>query len=134
MFILAAKPEGVLLLPRLTRPARSAGEAILEALIGINLAPGTWAILTGCVVTDPAPTGRSAAAGRRSTCRAVRNCIFDEHPQWKYAPHGATAESVHHRPVALPESVHLVAEAQKIQVDLPPPSLSSANVDLPCGV
>ena len=60
VFILAAQGgKGVLLLPRDSRVLRGQpAEAILGALIGVNLAPADLqAILTGCVVPDPMPTG-----------------------------------------------------------------------------
>lgn len=60
VFILAAESgRGVLLLPRESRVLRNEpAESILDALIGVNLAPGDLqAILTGCVVPTPTPTG-----------------------------------------------------------------------------
>jgi hypothetical protein len=59
-FILAAPDEnGVLYLPRESRVLRNERpEAILDALIGVNLAPADLqAILTGCVVPDGRATG-----------------------------------------------------------------------------
>jgi hypothetical protein len=59
-FVLAADARGAtLLLPREKQVVRSArGEDILAALTGIALAPADlMAILTGCVVPSPHPTG-----------------------------------------------------------------------------
>jgi len=60
IFMLAAQGgDAVLSLPRDQRVLRGQPpQAILEALVGVNLAPADLqAILTGCVVPNPMPTG-----------------------------------------------------------------------------
>ena len=139
MFILAAQAgKGVLLLPRDSRVLRDQpAEAILEALIGVNLAPGDLqAILTGCVVTNPAPTGgRLHANGWASIdLQGGAKLYLRRTSQWEVRAARRDGWQIEYTigQSRFPESVHLVAESQKIQVDLTAGiSQLEANVDLP---
>jgi hypothetical protein len=139
VFILAAQAgKGVLLLPRDSRVLRDQpAEAILEALIGVNLAPGDLqAILTGCVVIDPAPTGgRLHANGWASIdLQGGAKLYLRRTSQWEVRAARRDGWQIEYTigQSRFPESVHLVAEAQKIQVDLTATIAQlEANVDLP---
>lgn len=138
VFILAAQGgAGVLWLPRDQRVLRNQpAEAMLDALIGVNLAPADLlAILTGCVVPSPTATaGRLHANGwasidlqggakiyLRRTSRWELRAAQRDGWQLEYA----TGQSL------FPASVRLQSSAQKVAVDLTA-SLSQleANVDL----
>lgn len=139
LFILAATGgRGVLLLPRDARMVRDQpAEAILEALIGINLAPGDLqAILTGCVVPDPMPTGgRMHANGWASIdLQGGARLYLRRASQWEV--HAARRDGWQFEYTIgqsrYPEAVRLVASSQKVQVDLTATiSQLEANVDLP---
>ena len=137
-FILAARGgTAMLLLPRESRVLRGQpAEAILDALIGVSLAPADLqAILTGCVVPNPRPTaGRLHANGwasitlaggaevylRRTAMWQLRAARRDgwqlEYPAWQGR---------------FPQSVRLQSDAQSVNVDLTTTlSQLEANVDL----
>jgi len=126
VFILAAQGgNGTLLLPRESRVLRGQpAEAILDALIGVNLAPADLqAILTGCVVPNPMATGgRQHAKGcasidlqggatlylRRATSQWELRAAQRDGWQLEYT----IAQS------RFPESVRLTSNSQKLPVDL----------------
>ena len=129
---------GVLLLPRDNRVLRGQpAEAILDALIGVNLAPADLqAILTGCVVPNSMPTaGRMHANGwasidlqggaklylRRATSQWEIRAAQRDGWQLEYT----TGQS------RFPESVRLTSVSQKVPVDLTVAVADlEANVDL----
>lgn len=141
LFILAARGgTGVLLLPRDGRVVRGQpAEAILEALIGVNLAPADLqAILTGCVVPEPvASGGRSHANGwasidlqggarlylRRASSASPWELRAARRDGWELEYTIGQAR--------FPSSVRLTSDTQKVPVDLTA-SLAQieANVDL----
>lgn len=139
MFILAAQAgKGVLLLPRDSRVVRDQpAEAILEALIGVNLAPGDLqAILTGCVEAAPmAIGGRMHANGWASIdLQGGAKLYLQRRSQWEVRAARRDGWQIEYTigQSRFPESVHLVAESQKIPVDLTAAiSQLEANVDLP---
>jgi|RhiMethySRZTD1v2_1073278.scaffolds.fasta_scaffold01221_23 hypothetical protein len=146
VFILVAQGgSGTLLLPRESRVLRGQpAEAILDQLIGVNLAPADLqAILTGCVVPTPMATaGRLHANGwasidlqggamlylRRTTSRAGSS---DSAWEVRAARRGDWQIEYTAGQSRFPQSVHLVSDSPKIQVDLTA-GLSDleANVDL----
>jgi hypothetical protein len=133
---------GVLLLPRDNRVLRGQpAEAILDALIGVNLAPADLqAILTGCVVPNSMPTGgRMHANGwasidlqggatlylRRAAARATSQWEIRAAQRDGWQLEYATGQSRY------PESVRLTSVSQKVPVDLTVAvSDLEANVDL----
>ncbi len=139
VFILAAQSgTAVLLLPRDSRVLRGPqAEAILEALIGVNLAPADLlAILTGCIVPNPMPTGgRLHANGwasidlqggarlylRRATAQWEVRAAQRDGWQLEYT----TGQS------RFPATVRLTSDSPKVPVDLTTGiSDLEANVDL----
>lgn len=139
VFILAAQSgTGVLLLPRNSRVVRGQpAEAILEALIGINLSPGDLqAILTGCVVPDPKPAGgRMHANGWASIDLQGGARIFLRRTgQWEVRAGRRDGWQLEYTTgqSRFPESVRLVSESKTIQVDMIATIAQlEANVDLP---
>ena len=127
VFHLAAQGgTGTLWLPRESRVLRGQpAEAILDALIGVNLAPADLqSILTGCVVPNPMPTGGrqhangwasidlaggatiylQPAAGGMWTLRAARRAGWQiEYPAWSGG---------------FPQTVRLQATQPALMVDL----------------
>ena len=123
-YLVAQSGSGVLLFPRDTRVVRGqAAEAILEALIGVNLAPADLqAILTGCVVQDPkASAGRMHANGLISIdLQDGARLFLRRGAQWEvraarrngWQLEYTTSQSQY------PASVRLISESTAIQVDL----------------
>jgi hypothetical protein len=146
VFILVAQSgSGTLLLPRESRVLRGQpAEAILEALIGVNLAPADLqAILSGCVVPNPTATaGRLHADGwasidlqggatlylQRSSSRAGSSDLA-----WQVRAARRDGWQIEYTAgqSTFPQSVHLLSNSPKVQVDLTA-GLSDveANVDL----
>jgi len=140
--LVAQGSNGVLLLPRDNRVLRGQpAEAILDALIGVNLAPADLqAILTGCVVPNPmASAGRLHANGwasldlqdgaklylRRAPARATS--------QWELRAAQRDGWQLEYTmgQSRFPESVRLASDSQKVPVDLTTGiSQLEANVDL----
>jgi hypothetical protein len=139
VFILAAQGgTGTLLLPRESRVLRGQpAEAILDALIGVNLAPADLqAILTGCVMPNPMPTGGHQHANgwasielqggatlylRRATSQWELRAAQRDGWQLEYT----IAQS------RFPDSVRLTSKSQNVAVDLTTAiSDVEANVDL----
>jgi hypothetical protein len=138
-FILAARGDtATLLLPRDSRVLRGArADAILGALTGIALAPADLqAILTGCVIAAPQPTGGRLhqngwasidladgatlylqRAGTAWEPRAARRTGWQiEYPEWQ---------------AGFPRSVRLRSDVQAVDVDLSAGvSQIETNVDL----
>lgn len=130
VFILASQGgSAVLVLPRDERVLRGQPpQAILEALVGVNLAPADLlAILTGCVVPGPMPTGgRLHANGwasidlqggaklylRRASARATS--------QWELRAAQRDGWQLEYTigPSQFPASVRLTSDAQLVPVDL----------------
>lgn len=139
VFILAATGgRGELLLPRDSRVVRDQpAEAILEALIGVNLAPGDLqAILTGCVVPDPmAIGGRMHANGWASIdLQSGARLYLRRGSQWEVRAARRSGWQFEYTigQSRYPEAVRLVADSQKVQVDLTATiSQLEANIDLP---
>jgi outer membrane biogenesis lipoprotein LolB len=137
-FILAAQAgTGVLLLPRDSRVVRGQpAEAILEALIGVNLAPGDLqAILTGCVVPNPMPTGgRLHANGWASIdLQSGARLYLRRTSQWEVRAARRDGWQIEYTlgQSRFPESVRLTAESPTTDVDLTATlSEIEANVDL----
>jgi outer membrane biogenesis lipoprotein LolB len=138
IFILAAEGgTGVLLLPRAGRVIRGQPpQAILEALIGVNLAPGDLqAILTGCVVPEPkATSGRMHANGWASIdLQGGARLYLRRASQWQVRAARRDGWQIEYAvgQSRFPESVQLMADSQKVQVDLTTGiSQLEANVDL----
>jgi hypothetical protein len=143
VFMLAAQGgNAVLSLPRDERVLRGQPpQAILEALVGVNLAPADLlAILTGCVVPDPMPTGgRLHANGwasidlpgggklylRRAPARATS--------QWELRAARRDGWQLEYTmgQSQFPASVRLTSDSQKAPVDLTTGiSQIETNVDL----
>lgn len=139
--LVAQGSGGVLLLPRDNRVLRGQpAEAILDALIGVNLAPADLqAILTGCVVPNSMPTGgRMHANGwasidlqggaklyLRTAARATSQWEIRAAQRDGWQLEYATGQS------RFPESVRLTSVSQKVPVDLTVAiSQLEANVDL----
>jgi hypothetical protein len=125
VFILAAQGgTSVLLLPRDSRVVRGQpAEAILEALIGVNLAPGDLqAILTGCVVPDPMATaGRMHANGWASIdLQGGARLFLRRAAQWEVRAARRNGWQFEYTTgqSRFPESVRLLSETQTIPVDL----------------
>jgi outer membrane biogenesis lipoprotein LolB len=138
VFILAAQSgNGVLLLPRDSRVLRGQpAEAILEALIGVNLAPGDLlAILTGCVVPNPMPTaGRTHANGWASIDLQDGATVYLRRTsRWEVRAARRNGWQIEYTTgqSLFPASVRLVADSAKVPVDLAAGiSQLEANVDL----
>jgi Outer membrane lipoprotein LolB len=139
VFHLAAQSgSGVLLLPRESRVLRGQpAEAILDALIGVNLAPADLqAILTGCGVPDPMPTGgRLHANGWASIDLQGGATLFLRRPssQWELRAARRDGWQLEYTmgQSRFPESVRLTSDAQQVPVDLTTGiSELEANVDL----
>jgi hypothetical protein len=138
IFVLAAQAgRGVLLLPRDSRVVRDQpAEAILEALIGVNLAPGDLqAILTGCVVPDPmAAGGRLHANGWASIdLQGGARLFLRRTSQWEVRAAQRAGWQLEYTvgQSRFPESVRLAAESKTVPVDLTAAiSELEANVDL----
>jgi Outer membrane lipoprotein LolB len=137
-FILAAQAgTGVLLLPRDSRVVRGQpAEAILEALLGVNLAPGDLqAILTGCVVPNPMPIGgRLHANGWASIdLQGGARLYLRRTSQWEVRAARRDGWQIEYTlgQSRFPESVRLTAESPTTDVDLTATlSEIEANVDL----
>lgn len=138
VFILAAQGgSGVLLLPRESRVLRGQpAEAILEALIGVNLAPADLqAILTGCVVPDPKATGgHGHASGWASIdLQGGATLYLRRTSRWEVRAARRDGWQIEYTggPSLYPTSVRLVATSQKGHVDLNAGvSELEANIDL----
>jgi hypothetical protein len=138
LFILAAQNgAGVLLLPRDSRVLRGQPpQAILEALIGVNLAPGDLqAILTGCVVPDPAPTGGRVYVGGWASIdlQGGARLYLRRTTQWEVRAARRDGWQIEYTvgQSRYPQSVRLVADSPRVQVDLAAGiSQLEANVDL----
>ena len=140
--LVAHSGGGVLLLPRDNRVVRGEpAEAILDALIGVNLAPADLqAILTGCVVPNSMPTGGRMHANewasielqggaklylRRAAARATSPWEIRAAQRDGWQLEYTTGQS------RFPESVRLTSVSQTIPVDLTVAvSDLEANVDL----
>jgi outer membrane biogenesis lipoprotein LolB len=139
IFILAAQAgAGVLLQPRESRVLRGQpAEAILEALIGVNLSPGDLqAILTGCVVPDPMPAGgRMHANGWASVdLQGGARLFLRRTGQWEVRAARRDGWQLEYTSgqSRFPETVRLVSESKTIQVDMTATLAQlEANVDLP---
>ena len=139
VFFLAAQGgTGVLLLPRESRVLRGQpAEAILDALIGVNLAPADLqAILIGCVVPDPMPTGgRLHANGWASIDLQGGATLFLQRPssQWELRAARRDGWQLEYTmgQSRFPASVRLTSDSQRVPVDLSTGiSELEANVDL----
>jgi hypothetical protein len=125
VFILGAQDgTAVLLLPRDARVLRGQpAEAILDALIGVNLAPADLqAILTGCVVPNPMPTGgRQHANGWASIdLQGGAKLYLRRTSQWELRAAQRDGWQLEYTigQSRFPESVRLTSDSQKIPVDL----------------
>jgi hypothetical protein len=143
VFYLAAQGgTGILLLPRESRVLRNQpAEAMLDALIGVNLAPADlMAILTGCVVPAPTPTaGRLHANGWASIdlqgggTLYLRRASAPATSQWELRAARRNGWQLEYTmgQSRFPISVRLTSDAQEIPVDLTAAiSQLDANVDL----
>jgi hypothetical protein len=138
VFILAAQDgNAVLLLPRDERVLRGQPpQAILEALVGVNLAPADLqAILTGCVVPDPVATGgRMHANGWASIdLQGGATLFLRRTAQWEVRAARRDGWQLEYTTgqSRFPQSVRLTSDAQKVPVDLTTGiSQLEANVDL----
>ena len=138
VFHLAAQGgTGTLWLPRESRVLRGQpAEAILDALIGVNLAPADLqAILTGCVVPDPAPTGgRQHANGWASIdLQGGARLYLRRTSQWELRAAHRDGWQLEYTigQSRFPESVRLTSDSQTVPVDLTTGiSDLEANVDL----
>jgi hypothetical protein len=138
VFFLAAQAgTGVLLLPRESRVLRGQpADVILDALIGINLAPADlMAIVTGCVVPDPTPSGaRLHANGWASIDLQERARLYLRRtPEWELRAAQRNGWQLEYTmgQSRFPESVRLTSNAQKVPVDLTAAiSDLEANVDI----
>lgn len=138
VFILAAQSgTGVLLLPRESRVLRGQpAQAILEALVGVNLAPADlMAILDGCVVPDATPTaGRLHANGWASIeLRGATVYLRQAGSQWQLRAARRNEWQLEYTmgQSRFPASVRLTTDSQKVPVDLTAGiSDLEANVDL----
>jgi hypothetical protein len=138
VFILAAQDgTGVLLLPRESRVLRGQpAEAILEALIGVNLAPADLqAILSGCVVPDPMATGGHMHANGWASIdlQGGATVYLRRTSRWEVRAARRDGWQIEYisGPSLYPRSVRLIATSQKVQVDLNAGvSELEANIDL----
>jgi hypothetical protein len=138
VFILGAQGgTAVLLLPRASRVLRGQpAEAILDALIGVNLAPADLqAILTGCVVPNPMPTGgRQHANGWASIdLQDGAKLYLRRTSRWELRAAQRDGWQLEYRmgQSRFPASVRLTSDSQKVPVDLTAGiSDLEANVDL----
>jgi hypothetical protein len=138
VFILTAQGgTGVLLLPRESRVIRGQpAEAILEALIGVNLAPADLqAILTGCVVPDPMATGGHVHANGWASIdlQGGATVYLRRASRWEIRAARRDGWQIEYTsgPSLYPASVRLVATSQKVPVDLNAAvSELEANIDL----
>jgi hypothetical protein len=138
VFILAAQGgTGVLLLPRESRVLRGQpAEAILEALIGVNLAPADLqAILTGCVVPEPMATGGHMHANGWASIdlQGGATLYLRRTSRWEVRAARRDGWQIEYTsgPSLYPTSVRLVATSSKVPVDLSAGvSELEANVDL----
>jgi hypothetical protein len=142
VFHLAAQGgTGVLLLPRESRVLRGQpAEAMLDALIGVNLAAGDLlAILTGCVVPNPMATaGRLHANGWASIdLQGGATSYLRRTSQWEVRAARRDGWQIEYTmgQSRFPQSVRLVADSAKIQVDLAVAiSQLETNIDLSAAV
>jgi hypothetical protein len=125
VFILAAQGgTATLWIPRESRVLQGQpAEAILDALIGVNLAPADLqAILTGCVVPDPVPTGgRQHANGWASIdLQGGAKLYLRRTSQWELRAAQRDGWQLEYAigQSRFPESVRLTSDSQKIPVDL----------------
>lgn len=130
VFHLAAQGgTGTLWLPRESRVLRGQpAEAILDALIGVNLAPADLqAILTGCVVPNPMPTaGRQHANGWASidlqdgATLYLRRAAGRAPSQWELRAAQRNGWQLEYTTgqSRFPESVRLTSDSQQVPVDL----------------
>ena len=130
VFMLAAQGgSAVLLLPRESRVLRGQpAEAILDALIGVNLAPADLqAILTGCVVPDPMPTGGQQHANgwvsidlRGGARLYLRRAPARATSQWELRAARRNGWQLEYTmgQSLFPESVRLTSDSQQVPVDL----------------
>ncbi len=139
VFILAAEAgSAVLLLPRDGRVLRGEPpQAVLEALVGVNLAPADLlAILTGCVVADSTPTGgRLHANGWASIDLqgGAKLYLRRASSQWELRAAQRDGWQLEYTmgPSQFPASVRLTSDSQKVPVDMNTGiSQLEANVDL----
>jgi len=143
LFILAAqRGTGVLLLPRDRLVVRDQpAEAILDALMGVRLAPADLqAILTGCVVQAPvASGGRLHASGWASIDLQdgvrlyLRRASGGSAPRWELraARRGGWELEYEMGQARFPASVRLTSDAGSVPVDLTAGVAQvEANVDL----
>ena|SRR5688572_991010 len=138
IFILAAQGgNAVLSLPRDERVLRGQPpQAILEALVGVNLAPADLlAILTGCVVPDPMPTGgRLHANGWASIeLQGGGKLYVRRTSQWELRAAQRDGWQLEYTmgQSQFPASVRLTSDSQKVPVDLAAGiSQLETNVDL----
>jgi hypothetical protein len=138
VFILASEAgSAVLLLPRDGRVLRGQPpQAVLEALVGVNLAPADLlAILTGCVVADSTPTsGRLHANGWASIdLQGGAKLYLRRTSQWELRAAQRDGWQLEYTmgPSQFPASVRLTSDSQKVPVDLTTGiSQLEANVDL----
>jgi hypothetical protein len=138
VFILAAEAgNAVLLLPRDGLVLRGQPpQAVLEALVGVNLAPADLlAILTGCVVADSTPTGgRLHASGWASIdLQGGAKLYLRRSSQWELRAAQRDGWQLEYTmgPSQFPASVRLTSDSQKVPVDLTTGiSQLEANVDL----
>jgi hypothetical protein len=125
VFHLAAQGgTGTLWLPRESRVLRGQpAEAILDALIGVNLAPADLqSILTGCVVPNPMPIGgRQHANGWASIdLQGGARLYLRRISQWELRAAQRDGWQLEYTigQSRFPESVRLTSDSQKIPVDL----------------
>lgn len=143
VFILAAQGgNAVLSLPRDERVLRGQPpQAILEALVGVDLAPADLlAILTGCVVPDAMPTGgRLHASGWASIDLQGGAQVFlrpapaRATSQWELRAARRDGWQLEYTmgQSQFPSSVRLTADSQKVPVDLTTGlSQLEANIDI----
>jgi hypothetical protein len=138
IFHLAAQGgNGVLWLPRDQRVLRGQpAEAILDALIGVNLAPADLqAILTGCVVQKPTATaGRLHADGWASIdLQGGAQLYLRRAGEWQLRAARRDGWQLEYAPgqSMFPASVRLVSRQQSVPVDLTAAlSQLESNVDL----
>lgn len=125
-------------MPRESRVLRGQpADAILGALIGVNLAPGDLqSILTGCVVQNPTPTGGRLHANGWATIdlQGGAALYLRRTSQWELQAARRDGWQLEYTTGQgrFPQSVRLVSNAQTINVDLTATlSQLEANVDLP---
>ena len=142
VFILASQGGNAeLLLPRDGRVLRSQSpQAILEALVGVNLAPADLlAILIGCVVPDSMPTGgRLHANGWASIdLQGGARLFLRRSSQWELRAARRDGWQLEYTmgQSRFPASVRLTSDSQTVPVDLTTGlSEFEANVDLEASV